>query len=205
MDAVQAIRTAGKRKTDETRRISPQVRRPRSSSRSAKAPRPGRSPGDRASAYSPRTSIPDAPTAGGNSLHLAAVASSRCGYADVRWGTYRQIQARGGQVRKSERGTRILSFRDQEAGFRLPTSGDGPSGMTKASASTTTSACIRARRPAVHGVQRRAGRRAPGPAHSAPPEPLWKAHQNAERCAGGQWGPRPARGGRPGVLQPEPR
>ena len=33
-------------------------------------------------------------------------------YPDVRWGTYRQIQARGGQVRKGEQGTRILSFQD---------------------------------------------------------------------------------------------
>ena len=41
--------------------------------------------------------------AGGNSLHLAAVAQSR-GYADVRWGTYRQTQVQGGQVRKGEQG-----------------------------------------------------------------------------------------------------
>ena len=50
---------------------------------------------------------------GGNSLHLAAVQQER-GYGDVRWGTYRQIQARGGQVRKGERGTRILSFQDKK-------------------------------------------------------------------------------------------
>ena len=49
--------------------------------------------------------------AGGNSLHLAAVQQER-GYGDVRWGTYRQIQARDGQVRKGEQGTRILSFQD---------------------------------------------------------------------------------------------
>ena len=49
--------------------------------------------------------------AGGNSLHLAAVQQA-CGYADVRWGTYRQTQARDGQVRKGEQGTRILSFQD---------------------------------------------------------------------------------------------
>ena len=48
---------------------------------------------------------------GGNSLHLAAVAQER-GYGDVRWGTYRQIQVQGGQVRKGEQGTRILSFQD---------------------------------------------------------------------------------------------
>ena len=48
---------------------------------------------------------------GGNSLHLAAVQQER-GYGDVRWGTYRQIQARDGQVRKGEQGIRILSFQD---------------------------------------------------------------------------------------------
>ena len=53
------------------------------------------------------------PYAGGNSLHLAAVAQAR-GYADVRWGTYRQIQALGGQVRKGEQGTRILSYQDHK-------------------------------------------------------------------------------------------
>ena len=50
---------------------------------------------------------------GGNSLHLAAVQQEH-GYGDVRWGTYRQIQNRGGQVRKGERGTRILSFQDKK-------------------------------------------------------------------------------------------
>ena len=51
------------------------------------------------------------PYAGGNSLHLAVVAEER-GYADTRWGTYRQIQMQGGHVRKGERGTRILSYQD---------------------------------------------------------------------------------------------
>ena len=57
---------------------------------------------------------------GGNSMHLAAVQQEQ-GYGDVRWGTYRQIQARGGQVRKGERGTRILSFQDRK---RLPVTDD---------------------------------------------------------------------------------
>ena len=34
------------------------------------------------------------------------------GYSDNRWGTYKQIEAAGGHVRKGERGTRILSFQD---------------------------------------------------------------------------------------------
>ena len=53
----------------------------------------------------------DRPYAGGNSLYLAAVAGAR-GYSDTRWGTYRQIQAQGGQLRQGERGTRILCFQD---------------------------------------------------------------------------------------------
>ena len=52
------------------------------------------------------------PYAGGNSIHLAAQAQRR-GWTDVRWGTYRQMQAQGGQVRRGERGTRIISFRDR--------------------------------------------------------------------------------------------
>ncbi len=53
---------------------------------------------------------------GGNSLHLAAVQQEQ-GFGDVRWGTYRQIQKRGGQVLKGQRGTRILSFQDKK---RIP-------------------------------------------------------------------------------------
>ena len=48
---------------------------------------------------------------GGNSIYLS-VAQSAKGYSDNRWGTYKQIQAAGGHVRKGERGTRILSFQD---------------------------------------------------------------------------------------------
>ena len=50
---------------------------------------------------------------GGNSMYLA-VAQGAKGYSDNRWGTYKQIQAAGGQVRKGERGTRILSFQDHK-------------------------------------------------------------------------------------------
>ena len=41
---------------------------------------------------------------GGNSLYLSAVAIDR-GYSDNRWGTYKQIKAAGGYVRRGEKGT----------------------------------------------------------------------------------------------------
>ena len=50
---------------------------------------------------------------GGNSMYLS-VAQGAKGYSENRWGTYKQIEAAGGQVRKGERGTRILSFQDHK-------------------------------------------------------------------------------------------
>ncbi len=44
---------------------------------------------------------------GGNAVYLAMNALDR-GYADPRWGGYRQIQEAGGHVRKGEKGTPIL-------------------------------------------------------------------------------------------------
>ena len=44
---------------------------------------------------------------GGNAVYLAMQALDR-GYADPRWGGYRQIQEAGGHVRKGEKGTPIL-------------------------------------------------------------------------------------------------
>ena len=51
---------------------------------------------------------------GGNSLYLMSRAI-REGRGDNRWGTYNQILAAGGQVRKGERGTRVLFFTDRTA------------------------------------------------------------------------------------------
>ncbi len=47
---------------------------------------------------------------GGNSIVLTALAARR-GYADERWATYKQIQEAGGQVRKGERGVRLIHVR----------------------------------------------------------------------------------------------
>ena len=44
---------------------------------------------------------------GGNSVWLASVAEMR-GYQDERWGTYKQVQDLGGQVRRGQRGASVL-------------------------------------------------------------------------------------------------
>ena len=45
----------------------------------------------------------------GNAMYLAMAADAR-GYSDPRWGTYRQIKAAGGHVRKGESGERVVFF-----------------------------------------------------------------------------------------------
>ena len=116
--------------------------------------------------------------AGGNSLHLAAVQQER-GYADVRWGTYRQIQARGGQVRKGERGTRILSFRDH----RKIAVTDGRGRPVRDKEGKRVYRHERLPTPIVRQYTVFNAEQADGlPARPAPtPEPLWKVHQEAER------------------------
>ena len=49
---------------------------------------------------------------GGNSLYLMSRGIRR-GFGDNRWGTYRQIAEAGGQVRKGERGTKVLFYTDR--------------------------------------------------------------------------------------------
>ena len=115
---------------------------------------------------------------GGNSLHLAAVQQER-GYGDVRWGTYRQIQARGGQVRKGETGTRILSFQDHKRTQVTDERGrprrDGEGNRVYRHE--------RLKAPFVRQYTVFNAEQADGlPARSTPtPEPLWKTHQEAER------------------------
>ena len=122
------------------------------------------------------------PYMGGNSLHLAAVAQER-GYADVRWGTYRQIQAQGGQVRRGERGTRILSYRDRrrvrltdERG-RTVRDADGKPVYRDERLATPV-----VRQYTVFNAEQADGlpARTRGPA-----QPLWRIHQNAERVLDG--------------------
>ena len=58
----------------------------------------------------PRNLAGDRPYSGSNTVRLMAVAADK-GYSDSRWATYGQIQAAGGQIRKGEGGTHILSFK----------------------------------------------------------------------------------------------
>ena len=49
---------------------------------------------------------------GGNSLYLMSRQISE-GRGDNRWGTYRQIEAMGGQVRRGEKGTQVLFYQNR--------------------------------------------------------------------------------------------
>ena len=49
---------------------------------------------------------------GGNSLYLMSRQISE-GRGDNRWGTYRQIEAAGGQVRRGEKGTKVLFYQNR--------------------------------------------------------------------------------------------
>ena len=115
---------------------------------------------------------------GGNSLHLAAVQQER-GYGDVRWGTYRQIQARGGQVRKGEQGTRILSFQDH----RKIAVNDERGRPKRDNEGNRVYRHERLQAPVVRQYTVFNAEQADGlPARPAPAaEPLWKVHQQAER------------------------
>ena len=64
-------------------------------------------PGER---IAPRNLASGRSYTGSNTVRLMAVAADK-GYSDSRWATYGQIQAAGGQIRKGEKGTRIISFK----------------------------------------------------------------------------------------------
>ncbi|MDE2764651.1 MAG: ArdC-like ssDNA-binding domain-containing protein, partial [Gemmatimonadota bacterium] len=115
---------------------------------------------------------------GGNSLHLASV-QQEMGYGDVRWGTYRQIQTQGGQVRKGERGTRILSFQDRK---RLPVTDDRGKPVRDDEGKRVYH-YERLNVPFVRQYTVFNAEQADGlPERANPaPEPLWKVHQEAER------------------------
>ncbi len=63
-------------------------------------------PGERSAPESLRTGEP---YRGGNSLRLSVEAARR-GYTDPRWGTYHQVAAAGGYVRRGEKGTPIAYY-----------------------------------------------------------------------------------------------
>ena len=134
----------------------------------------------------PRNLDTDRSYSGGNSLHLAAVTEAR-GYSDTRWGTYRQIQAQGGQIRQGERGTRILSFQDQR---RIAlTDPQGQPVTDEQGRRVYRYECLPRpwiKRYTVFHYTVFNDEQAGGlPSRSTPTvEPIWKAHQEAEKVLG---------------------
>ena len=62
--------------------------------------------------YSPENFSTGKRYSGGNSLYLMS-RGIRDGRGDNRWGTYNQIREAGGQVRKGEKGTTVLFYKDR--------------------------------------------------------------------------------------------
>ena len=126
----------------------------------------------------PRNVDTDRSYRGGNSLHLASV-QQEAGYGDVRWGTYRQIQKQGGQVRKGERGTRILSFQDKK---RIAVTDERGRHRRNAEGKRLYR-YEKLKTPYVRQYTVFNAEQANGlPKRANPtPEPLWKTHQEAER------------------------
>ncbi len=116
---------------------------------------------------------------GGNSLYLMSrgIRQSR---GDNRWGTYGQIEAAGGQVRKGERGTKVLFFTDRaretikdEAGQPLKDK-DGKQVYEEYRRSQPV-----VRQYTVFNVEQADGLNLPSRTAQAPPE--WQAHREADR------------------------
>ena len=184
----------GKRRPTSTTSSSPRA----SSRRSKKARRRGRSPGSRASASSRTTSAAGA-TTGRNALYLALTGLER-GYADPRWGGYRQIQEAGGHVRKGER--------DAHHVRRLPPAADGRDEQGKpvlddAGAEARMGPARPPARQAPPRLQRRADR---GPSASAASDGAGTGVGGPRARRGADQGQRRAgrpRGRRPRLLQPQ--
>ncbi len=119
---------------------------------------------------------------GGNSLYLMS-RGIRQGHGDNRWGTYGQIQAAGGQVRKGERGTKVLFFTDRaretikdEAGKPLQDKAGKQVYQEYQRAHPVV------RQYTVFNVEQADGLNLPPRTAQAPPE--WQTHREAERVIG---------------------
>ena len=116
---------------------------------------------------------------GGNSIYLA-VQGQRRGYGENRWGTYKQIEEAGGQIRKGERGAKILFFDRQYREAVKDTDGKlVKDGKGKQVYETRDRAKPLWRSFTVFNVEQAEGLVLPQRDQKAPPE--WQTHQNAER------------------------
>ena len=132
-------------------------------------------PGER---IAPRSLSSERPYSGSNTVRLMAVAADK-GYSDSRWATYGQIRAAGGQIRKGEHGTRILSFKTHRRVAVKDENGASPSRTRTGSRYTGTRnwPALSTRIYTVFNIEQ---------ARNVKPEPkpepgkAWQAHKRAE-------------------------
>ena len=115
--------------------------------------------------------------AGGNSLYLMSrqISESR---ADNRWGTYNQIREAGGQVRKGEKGTKVLFFKDRTPRAARDENGEirkNPDGKTIYQEETRPVYC----QYTVFNVEQAEGLKLEKRGEETRPE--WEVHREAER------------------------
>ena len=116
---------------------------------------------------------------GGNSLYLMS-RGIRQGHGDNRWGTYGQIEAAGGHVRKGERGTKVLFYTDRA---RTPAKDEAGKPLQDKAGKQVYQEYQRAhplvRQYTVFNVEQADGLNLPSRTAHAPPE--WQAHREADR------------------------
>ncbi len=114
---------------------------------------------------------------GGNSVWLASNARSR-GFADERWGTFRQVRDLGGHVRRGEKGCPILYWHCEEKRLARDSRGHPVLGERgEAVYETRTLPSPRVYRYTVFNAEQCNGL----PARTPPARPGWEAHAGAER------------------------
>ena len=115
---------------------------------------------------------------GGNSIYLMS-RGIRQGHGDNRWGTYKQIEAAGGHVRKGERGTKVLFYTDRA---RTPAKDEAGKPLKDKDGKPVYEEYRRShpvvRQYTVFNVEQADGLNLPPREAQAPPE--WKAHADAE-------------------------
>ena len=139
---------------------------------------------------------------GGNALYLALNGLER-GYADPRWGGYRQIQEAGGHVRKGEKGTPIMyvDFRQRR------TARDEQGNPVRDEEGRPKLEWVQRDRPLVKlhhvfNVEQTEGLKLRS-LETAGPE--WEGHERGRGADQGQRRPGRPRGRRPRLLQPQGR
>ena len=140
---------------------------------------------------------------GGNSIYLMS-RGIRQGHGDNRWGTYKQIEAAGGHVRKGERGTKVLFYTDRA---RTPAKDEAGKPLKDKDGKPVYEEYRRShpvvRQYTVFNVEQADGLNLPPREAQAPPE--WKAHADAEAVIARQRSAHQPRCRRSSLLQSRQR